>query len=293
MKHTLLYLLVAFCSTCAFAQTPGDQSEPEDETLSLFDDDMEETETGWPQLAVTMGYMALDADGTFDIVGPGGNRVRVLDLDRLGVDDKDGSLLATVKWRSRTSNWGGWFGYWSFSGAGFRYWNDSLILEDGTVIPVGAGVATELTTDWYILEATYSFVQNDNWDVGLGIGVHVVDIKTRFAIGAQIGEEQGVVTNAKLDTLAPLPNVLGYAHYRMNERWSATARYGWFALTYDEYDGQMTNLHALLRYDLSERWGLEGGYQFVKLDVDINEDYLTGLFDMNFSGPMGTLRFQF
>ena len=55
----------------------------------------------------------------------------------------------------------------------------------------------------------------------------------------------------------------------------------------------MTNLHALLRYDLSDRWALEAGYQFVKLDLDINETNYTGIFDMDFDGPMAVVRFNF
>ena len=58
-------------------------------------------------------------------------------------------------------------------------------------------------------------------------------------------------------------------------------------------DGGMTNLHALLRYELSERWGLEAGYQFVKLDLDINEDNYTAIYDIDFYGPMLSLRFDF
>jgi hypothetical protein len=209
------------------------------------------------------------------------------------VDDKDGSPWITLKYRSRNSNWGAWAAYWNFSGAGARIWEDELDLGDGTVIPVGAGVATEITTDWYIVEATYSFVNNETWDVGIGGGFHVVDIDTSLAVGATVGDESASRQLVKLDTLAPLPNILGYARWRISDRWQATARYGWFGLTYDEYDGRMTNLHALLLYDINERWAIEAGYQFVKLDVDVNEDNYTAIFDMDFDGPMLVGRFSF
>ncbi len=41
------------------------------------------------------------------------------------------------------------------------------------------------------------------------------------------------------------------------------------------------------------RWGLEAGYQFIKLDVDVNEDNYIAVFDMDFDGPMAVLRFTF
>jgi hypothetical protein len=293
MRSLLLLALLGCCSTLAFAQDPADAGQESDGSLDFFDDDTEVTDDGWSQLTVSLGYMWLEASGQFDVVGPRGDRVTVIDLDRLGVDDKDGSLWATFNWRSRSSNWGAWFGYWGFSGAGFRIWEEELETGDGVIVPVGAAVATEITTDWYILEATYSFVQNDNWDVGVGAGFHVVDIETRLAVGGRIGEEERATTVAKLDTLAPLPNVLGYVHYRWGDRWRVTARYGWFGLSYDEYDGQMTNFHGLLHYSLTDRWALEAGYQFVKLDVDVDEGSYTGLFDMDFDGPMAVVRFNF
>ncbi len=296
MSRWILAVCFALLSSLALAQDPAPDEpamEDEGEVLELFDSDAEDNQEGWPRFAFGLGYMWLDADGTFDIIGPRGNRVTVIDLDLLGVDDKDGSLWATLKWRSRSSNWGAWFAYWNFSGAGARMWEDERPLPDGTVIPVGAAVATEITTDWYIVEATYSFIHNERWDVGLGAGFHVVDIDTTIVAAASIGEESRVQQVVGLDTLAPLPNILGFARWRLSDRLIATARFGWFGLSYDKYDGEMTNLHALLRYDLTERWGLEAGYQFVKLDVDVDEDRYTSVFDMDFDGPMAVLRFTF
>jgi hypothetical protein len=285
--------LSAIAATAQDATNPDPGNDSEGEALEFFDGDADDNDEGWPRFAIGVGYMWLDADGTFDVADQNGNRVTVIDLDRLGVDDKDGSPWITLKYRSRNSNWGAWAAYWNFSGAGARIWEDELDLGDGTVIPVGAGVATEITTDWYIVEATYSFVNNETWDVGIGGGFHVVDIDTSLAVGATVGDESASRQLVKLDTLAPLPNILGYARWRISDRWQATARYGWFGLTYDEYDGRMTNLHALLLYDINERWAIEAGYQFVKLDVDVNEDNYTAIFDMDFDGPMLVGRFSF
>ena len=296
MKAFLTALLVgwslATMPSLVQAEDPADET-VEEEALDLFDDDAEETVTGWSQFTAAVGYMWLDADGRFDLVGSSGDRVTVIDLDRLGIDDSKGSLWATLNWRSRDSNWGAWFAYWSFSSAGFRIWEDELVLEDEVIVPIGAAVVTDITTDWYILEATYSFIQNDHWDAGIGFGVHVVDIETTLAVDARFGDAKESISVSSLDSLAPLPNFLGYLHYRHGERWHFTTRAGWFGLSYDKYSGEMLNFHALARYNLSDRWAVEAGYQFVELDVDIDEGSYVGLFDMDFSGPLATLRFNF
>jgi hypothetical protein len=297
MERLLLTILLVLSTSIATAQNPApvDTREADDgEKLEFFDSDADKNDAGWPRFTLGIGYMWLEADGTYRIrETAGGREVTIIDFDLLGVDDEDGSPWVSLKWRSRSSNWGAWAAYWSFSGAGFRTWEDDLDLGDGTVIPVGAGVATTFETDWYIVEATYSFVQNENWDVGVGAGFHVVDLDTTLAVGATVGDESRLESLVRLDTLAPLPNILGYARWRMSDRWLATARYGWFGLSYDDYDGRMTNLHALLQFNINDRWGLEAGYQFVKLDVDVNHDDYTELFEIDFDGPMAAVHFNF
>ena len=68
---------------------------------------------------------------------------------------------------------------------------------------------------------------------------------------------------------------------------------GYFSLDYSDYSGQMTNAHAMINYQLSPRWALGAGYQFVDLDLDIEKDDFTQVYDINFSGPMAFLRFSF
>lgn len=296
MKSLLLIFGLFLLSPAALAQDNSahdEQPDQDGEALEIFDQDADDNDEGWPRLALGLGYMWAKASGSYRIRGAGGNEVTLINFDQLGIDDRDASAWMNLKWRSRSSNWGAWAAYWTFSGAGFQIWEDELDLGDGTTIPAAIGVGTEFTTDWYILEATYSFVHNERWDVGIGAGFHVVDVDTSLAVGATIGDESQVEQVVRLDTLAPLPNILAYGRWRFSERWQATARYGWFGLSYDEYDGEMTNLHALLMFNISERWAFEAGYQLVKLDVDVNRDRFTERFDMEFNGPMIGLNYAF
>lgn len=296
MKSIFLGLLLLLSANLALAQpeTESYSAEPvEEESLDIFDEDVEDTELGWSQLSVSMGYMPLDADGTFRIGLPNGEQVTVLDLDRLGLDDDDSSYWLTVNWRSTESRWGAWFGAWEYDAAGYRMWEDELEIDDDVFIPVGAGITSELDAAWYIIEATYSFARTKNLDTGIGIGVHAVDLDTTLTGHVTAGDLSSEVIREEFDVLAPLPNILGYLYWKFADRWRLTARYGWFGLSYDKYDGQMTNLHALLRYELNERWAIDAGYQFVKLDVDIEQKNYTSIFDIDFDGPMFAVRFNF
>lgn len=291
MKTFLLCLALLVCPQSLLAQA---ESETEGgEALEFFDDDTEDTALGWSRLSASFGYMWLDADGSFQVELPNGKRIMVLDLDRLGVDDDDTSMWFTLNWRSQTSRWGAWFGAWRFDASGFRMWEDELILGDDFHIPVGAEVQTRIDTDWYIAEATYSFHRTKTLDIGVGFGIHAIDLDANLNGSLSVADQGKELYNERLEFLAPLPNVMGYAYWKFAERWRLVSRLGWFGLSYDDYDGEMVNLHAILRYNLGERWSLEGGYQFVKLDLDIDKGNHTQIYDVDFSGPMAVIRFDF
>jgi len=291
IRCILLYaLLISVCLSDAVAQTKGD-STSEPEPLDLFDGNAETTELGWPQLSVSVGYMTLEADGHYIIELPSGRRVTVLDLDRIGLDNSDSSMWLTANWRSRSSRWGAWFGYWGFDASGYRVWQEDLPIGGG--IPVGAALTSEMKADWYILEATYSFVRTEKVDFGIGAGFHAVDLDFRINGRVQVGEREGDIINENIGALAPLPNILGYFHWKFAPRWTLTTRFGWFDLSYGDFDGKMTNMHTLVRFDMSKRWALEAGYQFVNLELDIDEGLFTSVYDVDFNGPMGVLRFKF
>ena len=53
------------------------------------------------------------------------------------------------------------------------------------------------------------------------------------------------------------------------------------------------NAHAMANYQLSPRWALGLSYQFVNLDLDVEKDNLTQVYDIDFSGAMVYARFSF
>ena len=261
--------------------------------LDLFDEDVEETRTGWPQLHVSAGIMYLDADGTYAVRLPEGDNVTIIDFDRVGLDESDSSYWLSINWRSANSRWGAWFGSWRYDVNGTNIWEDSLELPNGGEIPVGASVTSDFDAQWYILEVTYSFYRSETIDTGIGFGIHAVDLDTTITARVQIGDQEAEVISGNLDTLAPLPNVLGYLSWKFAPRWMLIARLGYFTLDYDKYSGDMTNAHVMVNYSISPRWALGAAYQFVDLDLDVDETDYVQVYDIDFSGPMIFARFRF
>lgn len=260
--------------------------------LDIFDEDTEVTRNGWSQFNISAGFMHLDGDGKFSARLPNGRLVTIIDFDRVGLKDTDSSYWLSLNWRSANSRWGAWFGSWQYDVVGSRVWQDSLPIG-GQEIPVGASVTSDFDAKWYILEATYSIYRSKTVDAGIGLGVHTVDIDTQITTTIEIGDQQATLISNRLDTLAPLPNVLVYLYWKFAPRWDMTTRFGYFSLDYSEYSGQMTNAHAMVKYRLSPRWELGVGYQFVSLDLDVEKNDFTQVYDIDFSGPVAFVKFNF
>lgn len=293
-KLALIATASALLSNALPACAQDSQVDAEDETaLDLFDDDVERTKLGWPQFIMTVGATYIDADGTFAVGLPGKDPITIINFDRAGLDETDASHWLALNWRSSESRWGAWFANWRYDVDGLNIWEDEVTIPEYPTIPVGASVESSFDVKWYILEATYSIYRTKSLDTGLGFGLHTVDIDTQFVARVNIGEEAIEVAYGRIDALAPLPNILAYLHWNFLPRWNLTSRYGWFGLDYDKYSGLMTNAHVMVTYDITDRVSLGGAYQFVKLDLDIEEERYTQIYDIDFDGPMFFLRFRF
>lgn len=285
-------LAATIFSTLVQARAGDEDSTDKSSELDLFDKDAEFTAQGWLQFYVSAGYMYLDGDGKFSVRLPSGDDVTIVDFDRAGLKETDSSYWLSVNWRSANSRWGAWFGSWQYDVIGSRVWEDSLPI-DGTEIPVGASVTSDFDARWYIFEATYSFYRSETVDTGIGFGFHTVNLDTTMTADFQVGDREAKIVISHLDTLAPLPNVLAYLHWKFAQRWSLVGRVGYFGLDYGDYSGQMTNAHAIFNVQLSPRWALGFGYQFVDLELDVEKAEFTHVYDFEFSGPMAFARFSF
>jgi hypothetical protein len=289
----VLVLMLMVFGFPVLAQDAEEENTAEVPGLDLFDQDAENTRLGWSQFSASIGFMGLDADGSFSARLPDGNHVTIMDFDRAGLDESDSSYWLSLNWRSANSRWGAWFASWRYDVTGTSVWERDLDLGNGMVIPVGASVTSEFYAQWYIIEATYSFYRSETIDTGIGIGIHAVDLKTGLSARVSVGGENEEIISEDIAALAPLPNGLAYIHWKFAPRWNLIARLGFFALSYDKYSGSMINAHSMISYSLSPRWGLGAGYQLVDLDLDIEETNYVQVYNIKFSGPMLFARFTF
>ena len=182
--------------------------------------------------------------------------------------------------------------YTGFDESGSRTSSDTI--EFGNIsFPLGVRVDTDLATDFYIINAGYKLLDRPRGDIDIGLGLHLVDIDFEISGLAAIGDQPVSFKRSKLDTLAPLPNVMASGRFAITRNLALEGDVGWFGLKVDEYDGELTSARVNLEWRPFEHLGFGVGYQLLDLDLEIDGDRRDKEYNFEFKGPLGFLQWAF
>jgi hypothetical protein len=242
---------------------------------------------GWPRWTIQLGVIDLDTNPRIGVRNDD-YQPPLVDFERFGFTGRETSGWLRTNWR---------FGeYWSAEFSAYRYDNsttrviDEEFEFDETVYPVNATVASQLQTDLYVFNLYRSIFRNKKTDIGIGGGFYFVDLDVSLDIQ---GSGPQPLASSRNDFLAPLPNVVGYANFRLSPRWTWRNRLGWFGLDYDDYSGDMVTLLSSVELAVHENWGVGLGYSLVDLSLDVEEGPRTTTFNIDYDGPYAFITFDF
>ena len=143
---------------------------------------------------------------------------------------------------------------------------------------VGTTVSSKFDTDIYRLSLGYSFVKDNQKELGGVLGLHVTKFDAALS-AAGVGASEG-------DALAPLPTIGVYGAYAFTPRWLLSGRVDYFSMNYNEYDGSLTNFNVGVDYRVARNFGVGLGYRYINYDVTATKTSYTGNVNYKFSGPM-------
>jgi hypothetical protein len=231
-----------------------------------------------------LGADFLTVDG--DLGGDtGDNELPDIDIDTLGIDDNDTSLYFGARWRA-TERWQFNFNYFGFDNSGdvtknFKDLDFGDITVDGFV-----RAQSRLKTDFYVVQAGYALLKSDQAELGLGLGLHIVDFDSRLKVSGQVGDFTGRLGSESTDVLAPLPNILAFGTYAFTPKLSLDASVAYFSLSFNDYDGSLFNGAVNLEYRFNDHIGVGVGYNYVNMNLDIDDDGRTTEYDLSYTGPL-------
>ena len=146
----------------------------------------------------------------------------------------------------------------------------------------GTTVDSEFDLVFYNLAYTYSFFQDDRFDLGASVGFHITDIGLKLTIPASGTAEEEAIT-------APLP-VLGLrGTFALTPRLFLKQSIEFFYLEIDTFRGLLTDINLALEYNVWKHVGLGLGYNTMRLDIeaegkDFPEIDLRGNIDFTYGG---------
>ena len=233
-------------------------------------------------LRLGAGLMSNDARVRSDLKG--GDVSAEVNLNDLGIDDNSSTPYAGLRWRF-ADRWKLDLEYFGThqDGSGVTTGN----IEFGDVrIPFGVQASTSLDVDLYSVSVGWSFIRSERTEVGVGLGLHVADLKTQIRGAGTVGGIPTPVATGTADTTAPLPNIRLYGGYAFTPTLAAEAGLGYFSLNYGDYDGHWFSGTAVLEWRPAEHFGVGAGYAWFDVNVDVDNTNTRDTYDFTLQGPV-------
>lgn len=142
----------------------------------------------------------------------------------------------------------------------------------------GERVETQLDLRSLAFTYTYSFWQSERFEVGAGLGLHLLEVKA-------IGEAIDRLDREEESGIAPFPTVALDGTYRISDRFAVTARAQYFSASVEEVEGSLTEFHLDVQYRWKPNLTVGLGYWHFDVDFTVDDDDFPGLFNLETQGP--------
>ncbi|WP_299791841.1 hypothetical protein [uncultured Shewanella sp.] len=171
---------------------------------------------------------------------------------------------------------------------------------DKYLVQSGSELTTTFNVDIARLGYGYDFYSDDEWDLLLTAGLHVMWFELGFTgdIAACVDNNCGTVNPDSehivfTDVTAPLPDIGIVANYRFADGWRLGTQAQYFYLSLDNIRGRLVDLSIGVEYTLKDSFATELSYKYYKVSADIEEDNSTLKLHYGFHGPMLTFSYIF
>jgi hypothetical protein len=146
---------------------------------------------------------------------------------------------------------------------------------------IGAEVTAGMKTTVTALSYEFDFLQNEKYELGVTGGIH--NLKFQFHIEAEGGGQQ-LAAETTAEANGPLPVIGLHGIYRFNEKWYFDYGAQFFKISFDPYDGRVTDYSAAIVWQASKHWGFGAGYNSFVTKIDVDGDNFDGALRWSYGG---------
>ena len=228
----------------------------------------------------------------FKIKVDGSGPNSIIDFEEaLGLNNNQSTFFFNFNWRF-SKNWTLSSEYFSVKG-GNKWqlkedvnWEDVTFKEESNV-KIGAGL------DMYRIFVGRTVFKKLNHELGVGLGVHALNVGAYIKGDAYINEEDFNFEKKSVSVIAPLPNLGVWYFYSPSEKWGFTARLDLFGISIGDYFGSLWNVGPGVNYQVFKNIGIGLSYRYFKFTAKVNESNWNGEFNLIFQGPLFSISGNF
>jgi hypothetical protein len=160
------------------------------------------------------------------------------------------------------------------------------IVFGNEVFNPGSVVSTSL--QWRVMSFswTYAFIQNDRFELGAGLGVHMMDLDVR-------GTAPATFSNYETSIAGAVPTPIIDTAWRVTRRISLTARAQYLKAASSGTSGSLGDFHADAQFRWVPNLSIGAGYSQLRLNLASVTGSNPGLLSIRLRGPEIFLRASF
>jgi hypothetical protein len=234
---------------------------------------------------LSLGSFALDTDTSVRLDGDTANTGTPVDWERTFGDADSTRFRVDGFWRFADRHKLRFL--WFNSSRSDQATLDTEIVWNDVTYPVNAGVKGEFDFDVYELAYEYAFLRRETYEVSGTVGLHYTDLSAALEGEADTGSggiEAGVREDASVGAPLPVIGLRGLWVLPHNFWIDASAQF--FALSIDEYDGNLQDYRLMVTWQPKKWVGIGLGYNRFEVDVDVDADRFNGTLDWSYEGPL-------
>jgi hypothetical protein len=133
---------------------------------------------------------------------------------------------------------------------------------------------------------TYALIQNDRFELGAGLAVHMMDLDVRGEVPSRFASYETSIAGA-------LPTPVIESAVRITRRFSVTGRAEYLKGTLNRSSGVIGDFHADAQFRWVSNLALGVGYSIVRLDINSHTVSNPGLVNIRLHGPEAFVRVSF
>jgi hypothetical protein len=133
---------------------------------------------------------------------------------------------------------------------------------------------------------TRSFLYTDRFELGAGLGVHLLDADARGSVPATLQNHE---TSAAIG----VPTLALDGVWRISRRWAFTARGQYLRATFSNSSGSLGDYHADIQYRWAPPFAVGVGYSIIRASYDAPSQSNPASFALSVQGPEIFARISF